>query len=1450
MRTCLFRCSWLMLLFLFLMASTASAQNHVLSLDGDGDYVEIVNNEGLNAIDSQVTIEAWVKVTAFTNIWTQLLFKADEYIAKSGFNHRNYTLGLQNDGQLFLHSKPNGRSVMNIWTPRGLIVRDRWYHLASVIDAKGGLMRVFINGMEAAHGDFGESIRTSTLPFRIGAHREPGFDPKSTSPFAGQFDEVRVWRVARTEAEIRQTMFTPLRGDETGLVTYWPFEGQDERVIDATGNGHHGQFFGDANRIAAALPTQVQQLAVLSGTVQNEAGKRLRWVNVHLKRGHETIAETQTDSSGYYHIVASSVGAFDLYATFNTEGALREGVVLHEGKHQTVDLTLKPAISIEGTLLMLDDKTPHPAVVVQAVRPPSSFLPPKLGGDQEGGEGAPTAVGATLSDEGGKYQFINLKPGRYQVRCYAGTEYVYYREGENSTSGGLNTTALQVKRGKPLAQVDFRLPSFKKGTWRHYTAFDGLPSGYVNTLHRTPDGTIWFGTQDRGLVRYDGSTFVRFTVKDGLVSNDIRAIEHDRDGTMWFGSNSGISRYDGKNFANLTVDDGLASNSVSAIYPDPDEGVWIGTWDGGVSRYDGTGFVNFNVDDGLVSNRVNAIHLDPAGGMWIGTWGGVSHYDGKTFTTQDGLAGEYVPALHADSDGGMWFVAGGGVSRYDGKTFTKFTTEDGLASNAVYAISRGPDGTMWFGTGNGVFCYDGTGFVNFNVDNDLAGGSVDDIHGGSDGTIWLTTGGGISRYDGKTFANFTTQDGLADNAVFSIARDADVMWFGTGAWFGGAGGVSRYDGKRFVNFTVKDGLVNNGVWAIHSASDGGVWIGTNEGLSRYDGEEFVNFTVEDGLAGNAVRSIYRTPDGVMWFGTANSGLFRYEEEEFVHFTVDDGLGGSGVYAIARDPDGTMWFGTYPSGSAGLGGVSVYDGEVFVKTLTVEDGLASNKVLSIDRDADGVMWFGTQDGGVSRYDRKGDASGRFVNFTEDDGLAYDGVRAIHRDSNGIMWFATERLGVSAYDGTAWTSLDTRDGLVGNWVMSIHEDADGTLWFATTEGVTRYRRSAPPTVRIRSLRIDTQDTDLSAIPPVTSGTLVTIEYRVIDFKTLPEKRQYRCRIAGLDTEWRPPTKEPRFHYTFNRPGIYTFEVQAIDRDLNYSDPASLTLTVVSPFYLRASFFVPVFGGGMIGLVMLVIQAVVLLKRRRQIHAYERLAVAELEDARRVQMRLMPETAPQIEGLEVAGKCLSANTVSGDFFDYLHAAGRSEIAIVVGDVTGHGMQGAMNAVMTDGMLHTIVEETGTLSSATLLGKLNNVLKPRMEAGMNVTMVIGLFNPDNKRLTLANAGHHAHPLLLRDGDIQRLMARGMPLGMMAGIAYREVEFPLESGDVVVLITDGVIEAHNAQGEGYQDTGRLEQAIRQFAPEMDAAAMGDAVINDALAFSGEQIEREDDMTVVVVKVA
>jgi signal transduction histidine kinase/DNA-binding NarL/FixJ family response regulator len=243
----------------------------------------------------------------------------------------------------------------------------------------------------------------------------------------------------------------------------------------------------------------------------------------------------------------------------------------------------------------------------------------------------------------------------------------------------------------------------------------------------------------------------------------------------------------------------------------------------------------------------------------------------------------------------------------------------------------------------------------------------------------------------------------------------------------------------------------------------------------------------------------------------------------------------------------MWFGT-------LSGVSRYDGKRFIN-FTTQDGLADSNVRAIYRDPDGVMWFGT-DNGVSRYDGE-----KFINFTIQDGLADSNVRAIYQDLPEVMWFVTFSGGIARYDGITWMALDTRDGLASNKVLSIYQDSDDSFWFGTERGVTRYRRNlTPPRVEIVSVITDRESTNLQAIPPLTTGHRVTIKYNAIDFKTVPEKRQYRYRIKEIDADWRRPTKETSFDWTPKEPGAYTFEVQAIDRDLNYSEPASLTLQVV--------------------------------------------------------------------------------------------------------------------------------------------------------------------------------------------------------------------------------------------------------------------------------------------------
>jgi len=295
--------------------------------------------------------------------------------------------------------------------------------------------------------------------------------------------------------------------------------------------------------------------------------------------------------------------------------------------------------------------------------------------------------------------------------------------------------------------------------------------------------------------------------------------------------------------------------------------------------------------------------------------------------------------------------------------------------------------------------------------------------------------------------------------------------------------------------------------------------------------------------------IYLDDDGAIWFGIGSISrgcLTRYNGTEFQIFTAADGLPSDCVFCVHRDPGGFLWIGTRL-------GLSRYDGKRFIN-FTREDGLAYDMVRAIHQDPDGVMWLGTG-GGISRYD-----GNEFINFTVEDGLPHDFITTIHRDRDGLLWFGTDGGGAVMYDGNTWSSLDTRDGLAGNSVKAIDQDPDGSMWFGTDHGLTRYQsRPSKPEVRIVSITTDQTYRDLLSIPALNIGQRVTIEYDSLDFRTVPEKRQYRYRIREIDPTWRKPTRTTSFDCFFDKEGDYTFEVQAIDRDLNYSESAVLTLTV---------------------------------------------------------------------------------------------------------------------------------------------------------------------------------------------------------------------------------------------------------------------------------------------------
>jgi serine phosphatase RsbU (regulator of sigma subunit)/sugar lactone lactonase YvrE len=624
------------------------------------------------------------------------------------------------------------------------------------------------------------------------------------------------------------------------------------------------------------------------------------------------------------------------------------------------------------------------------------------------------------------------------------------------------------------------------------------------------------------------------------------------------------------------------------------------------------------------------------------------------------------------------------------------------------------------------------------------------------------------------------------------------------------------------------------------------------GVNRYDGEQFISFTTDDGLAHNNVLCIAVDREGNLWFGTYGGGVSRYDAhrpdgEQFVTFTTDHGLGHNEVTAIVRDREGYLWFGTMG------GGVSRYDGEQFV-TFTTQDGLASDIVVFVLADWDGNVWFGTMEG-VSRYDAHRPDGEQFVTFTTQDGLAHNQVTSILEDREGNFWFGTWGGGVSRYDGLVFQRLLKRDGLAHDGIQEIFQDRNGAIWIVTQQGITRYRSyHAPPRVRLTDVATDHRYGPIAEIRVPSSQKYLAFEFQGSSLKTPWDRMAYVYRLKGYDADWRP-TRERRLEYADLPRGEYVFQVKAVDRDLAYSEtPAEVRVRIHLPYGRIA----------LIGLSAMAMMAAVVasgyaVKRRRerdrarqelletQAQLVEEMG-KELQVAHDLQMGLLPQANPHIPGFDIAGVCIPANRVGGDYFDYIWLDEmHTMLCIVLADVAGSAMKATIPVVMFSGMLHTASEHTS--SPADLLNHLNRFLPPRLEPHSFITCCVAHVDVRSQRMVLCNAGQ-PRPLVRRGEHVHTISMETShwPLGIISEVHYEDVVFDLQEGDVLLFHTDGAIEAQNEAGELY-GFDRLEAALsRGRSPETDAEAWVEQILEEVRSFTGTA-SQHDDITLVVLKV-
>jgi serine phosphatase RsbU (regulator of sigma subunit) len=311
--------------------------------------------------------------------------------------------------------------------------------------------------------------------------------------------------------------------------------------------------------------------------------------------------------------------------------------------------------------------------------------------------------------------------------------------------------------------------------------------------------------------------------------------------------------------------------------------------------------------------------------------------------------------------------------------------------------------------------------------------------------------------------------------------------------------------------------------------------------------------------------------------------------------------------------------------------------------------------------------------------------------------------------------------------------------------------------------------------------------------------------------------------------------------------------------FSSAAAVAVTMAAYRIPLSRFSSQFRGGGRLGVVVVLIVGTIVhlyhltraklehtsleLKRTLELgRTQSRKQEEDLDQAREIQERLLPKQIPQIRGLDIAGAWNPAAVVSGDYFDVLKF-GDTKIGVCICDVVGKGISAALLMANLQASFRAFASEP--VSPGTVVSKLNDVICNNIASDKFVTFCYCIIDVTKRTLTYASAGHWPPILIRRSGQTHSLKDGGPPLGLFPDHSYEDIELELESGDRLVLYTDGLTEARNSSGAefGEHNVARIgNENLR-----LNAAEMLETLRSEVTTFCNGVFD--DDFTLVIVTV-
>ena len=276
-----------------------------------------------------------------------------------------------------------------------------------------------------------------------------------------------------------------------------------------------------------------------------------------------------------------------------------------------------------------------------------------------------------------------------------------------------------------------------------------------------------------------------------------------------------------------------------------------------------------------------------------------------------------------------------------------------------------------------------------------------------------------------------------------------------------------------------------------------------------------------------------------------------------------------------------------------------------------------------------------------------------------------------------------------------------------------------------------------------------------------------------------------------------------------------------------------------------FVATFLAFTFGISLIILFLGMLRSYERQRHTME-LNERELQYAAHLQLQLLPHKLPTIAGLELYAHSQPARQVGGDFYSLnRHATG--QYVLTIGDVSGKGMRAALLMTVVQIIVHALVNAfPQSTEPSFILSRANkNLYEDFAQVGMFATVFACSYDPTTRLLTYANAGHSPVFYCPASSPAQLLFAEDPPIGVLPELSPTSVTMSFAPGDILVIATDGLCEAHNMKGElfGYERLMTLIESLRQKSAQEITEALFSAVKRFAAG-----CDQYDDQTVLIVK--